>query len=118
MCRYLRELARDFSNPPTANHNILLIKDNSLSRGDGALRRVKGDQSLAIFCGLNGRGRRLMAMTNFGMGVPLMHMHASMQMERLQDGDGRLGPSCPGQRKMAKNRRMRLPWIFDRFRSR
>ena len=25
-------------------------------------------------------------MTNFGMGVPLMRTHASMQMERLQDG--------------------------------
>ena len=25
-------------------------------------------------------------MTNLGMSIPLMHTHASMQMERLQDG--------------------------------
>jgi hypothetical protein len=67
MCRYRRELARDFSYPAATNHNIILIKDNGLSRCDCALRRVKGDQSLAVSCRLNSRGRRLMAMANFGM---------------------------------------------------
>jgi hypothetical protein len=38
-----------------------------------------------------------------------------MQMERLQDG---LAEAAPGQRKMAKNKRMRLPWISELYRSR
>jgi hypothetical protein len=32
------------------------------------------------------------SMTNFGMGVPLMRTHASMQMERLQDGLAEVAP--------------------------
>src|SRR2546429_2141 len=60
-------------------------------------------------------------MTNLGKAVPLMRPHVSMQMEWPQDGLGevfgrrRLGRSCPGQRKIAKNRRimMREPWIFE-----
>jgi len=31
-------------------------------------------------------------MTNLGMGDPLMRMHASMQMERLQDGLAQAAP--------------------------
>jgi hypothetical protein len=50
------------------------------------------------------------------MRLPLMRTHASMQMERLQDGLAEVAPH--GEKLAANERIMRLPWIFDRFRSR
>src|SRR5215472_13437028 len=59
-----RALSRDLSDPSTADNDIVLVEHDSLSRGDGALRLVEGDQHLVTSCVLDRRRRRFVAMAN------------------------------------------------------
>ena len=58
--------SRRFLNPAAADHQVVLVEHDGLSRSDGALRLVKGDQGLAVGQRLDGCRRGLMAMPNLG----------------------------------------------------
>src|SRR5215472_512911 len=57
-------LSWDLSDPSTADDQIAVVEHDSLSRGDGALWLVEGDQHLVIGCVLDRRRRWFVAMAN------------------------------------------------------
>ena len=63
------------SDPSTADDEIAVIEDNSLSGSDGALGIVKGDANFAVSGRLNYGGCRLMAMADL-----CLHAHGRICM--------------------------------------
>ena len=55
------------SNPSATYDQVVLVEHDGLSRCDGALGIVEGDQGLAVLQRLDGGRRGLMAMANFGV---------------------------------------------------
>src|SRR5215471_8077186 len=61
-----QKLSNDFSNPAAANHDVAVVEDHSLARGDGPLRFVESYANFAITGFLNHSGSGLVPVTNLG----------------------------------------------------
>src|SRR5450631_1954477 len=56
-------------DPAAADHNIAIVENRSLPRGDGALWLIEGDEDFVVPGPFDQSGRRLVAVSNF-------HSHA------------------------------------------
>src|SRR5215471_20772747 len=61
-----QKLSNDFSNPAAANHDVAVVEDHSLARGDGPLRFVESYADFAIAGILDHSRSGLVPVTNLG----------------------------------------------------
>src|SRR5215470_8914690 len=61
-----QKLSNDFSNPAAAHHDVAVVEDHSLARGDGPLRFVESYANFAITGILNHSRSGLVPVTNLG----------------------------------------------------